>query len=191
MGRKGQSGHASLSEKLGCVWIGGREKEVPDCTLLEKRSQTVLDSLVRTILSQNTTDTLSKRAFDSLKVSPGRLSTWTYPCVYVSLDRQSTCMIYSETHHIGWSRAGPVDLLPASCLSSPLSLALSLPQASSPRLGPTLIELTRWLIPYTPCPFPNPPGRLPHLPLGSVCGTGGCGGECQDRRAGRDQSGTH
>jgi endonuclease III len=28
----------------------------------------VLDSLVRTILSQNTTDTLSKRAFDSLKV---------------------------------------------------------------------------------------------------------------------------
>lgn len=48
--------------------FGCREKEVPDCTLLEKRSQTVLDSLVRTILSQNTTDTLSKRAFDSLKV---------------------------------------------------------------------------------------------------------------------------
>lgn len=33
-------------------------------TLLEKRARSVLDSLVRTILSQNTTDTLSKRAFE-------------------------------------------------------------------------------------------------------------------------------
>ena len=30
---------------------------------MEKKSRTVLDSLVRTILSQNTTDTLSARAF--------------------------------------------------------------------------------------------------------------------------------
>jgi len=36
-------------------------------TLLEKRARSVLDSLVRTILSQNTTDALSKRAFDNLK----------------------------------------------------------------------------------------------------------------------------
>ncbi|EWM29049.1 DNA glycosylase [Nannochloropsis gaditana] len=37
-------------------------------TLLEKRARSVLDSLVRTILSQNTTDALSKRAFENLKV---------------------------------------------------------------------------------------------------------------------------
>lgn len=36
-------------------------------TLLEKRARSVLDSLVRTILSQNTTDKLSKVAFESLK----------------------------------------------------------------------------------------------------------------------------
>lgn len=49
-----------------------RAQKECDGTLLEKRSQSVLDSLVRTILSQNTTDTLSKKAFDSLKVScPG------------------------------------------------------------------------------------------------------------------------
>lgn len=72
--------------------FGCREKEVPDCTLLEKRSQTVLDSLVRTILSQNTTDTLSKRAFDSLKVKQPRETT--SPCiaiyVYVPLSMRSS-----------------------------------------------------------------------------------------------------
>lgn len=36
-------------------------------TLLEKRAQSVLDSLVRTILSQNTTDKLSLQAFTQLK----------------------------------------------------------------------------------------------------------------------------
>lgn len=36
-------------------------------TLLEKRAQSVLDSLVRTILSQNTTDKLSAQAFSQLK----------------------------------------------------------------------------------------------------------------------------
>lgn len=36
-------------------------------TLLEKRAQTVLDSLCRTILSQNTTDKLSAQAFAQLK----------------------------------------------------------------------------------------------------------------------------
>ena len=48
-----------------------REKLEENCsgqgTLLEKRARSVLDSLVRTILSQNTTDALSKRAFDNLK----------------------------------------------------------------------------------------------------------------------------
>lgn len=38
-------------------------------TLLEKRARSVLDSLVRTILSQNTTDALSKRAFENLKAT--------------------------------------------------------------------------------------------------------------------------
>jgi len=48
-----------------------RDKLEENCsgvgTLLEKRARSVLDSLVRTILSQNTTDALSKRAFDNLK----------------------------------------------------------------------------------------------------------------------------
>ena len=48
-----------------------------NATLLEKRAQTVLDSLVRTILSQNTTDTLSKKAFDSLKA---QFPTWKQVC---------------------------------------------------------------------------------------------------------------
>ena len=68
-----------------------KEKLQCDGTLLERRSPSVLDSLVRTILSQNTTDILSRRAFESLKQSfptyktvlaakPGQVEVRSRPC---------------------------------------------------------------------------------------------------------------
>lgn len=62
-------------------------------TLLEKKSRTVLDSLVRTILSQNTTDTLSARAFQSLKDSfPTYKAVLTAPVADVEVKATNTSL---------------------------------------------------------------------------------------------------